>query len=252
VTNESYKEIAVTRGRKRADKVFVVRNAPPLSFLSGDPEPRVVAGAKYLIGYVGIIGPQDGVDYWLRAVHQLVFKFGRRDFLAIIIGNGDALPAVQALARELEVDRYVRFTGRLTELEVCQYLSAVHVCVQPDPLSPLNDKSTMNKLMEYMALGKPTVAFDLTETRYSAQEAALYVRPNDVVEFARQVSWLLDNPGECHRMGEVGQRRVREGLAWEYSVQELLRAYREGLRIPQLSGAAIDVNRAGIIAQQLT
>lgn len=230
-TNQSYRQLAVTRGRKRADTVFVVRNGPPLSYHAADPDPCVIQRAKYLIGYVGTIGPQDGVDYLIRAVHELVFTFERRDFLAIIIGNGDALASVQALARELRVDSYVWFTGRLPELEVRKCLSAVHVCVQPDPLSPLNDKSTMNKLMEYMALGKPTVAFDLTETRYSAQDAALYVRPNDEVEFARQVSWLLDNPIECGRMGEVGRRRVHEGLAWEYSAAELVRAYSEGLRI---------------------
>jgi glycosyltransferase involved in cell wall biosynthesis len=231
VTNRSYQQLAVTRGRKSLDKVFVVRNGPPFSFQPIDPEPSMAERAKYLIGYVGTIGPQDGVDYWIRAIHELVFTFGRRDFLAIIIGNGDALATVQALAKELSVDNYVWFTGRLAEIEVRKCLSAVHVCVQPDPLSPLNDKSTMNKLMEYMALGKPTVAFDLTETRYSAQEAALYVRPNDEVEFARQVNWLLDNPAERARMGEVGRRRVREGLAWEHSAGELLRAYGEGLRI---------------------
>lgn len=230
-TNQSYEQLAVARGRKRADKVFVVRNGPPLSYQAVDPDPSVAQRAKYLIGYVGTIGPQDGVDYWIRAIHELVFKFERRDFLAIIIGNGDALASVQALARELRVDGYVWFTGRLPELEVRKCLSAVHVCVQPDPLSPLNDKSTMNKLMEYMALGKPTVAFDLTETRYSAQAAALYVQPNDEVEFARQVSWLLDNPTERERMGEVGRRRVHEGLGWEYSAEELLRAYNEGLQI---------------------
>jgi glycosyltransferase involved in cell wall biosynthesis len=229
-TNHSYKRLASTRGRKHADTVFVVRNGPPFSYQAVDPDPCVSRRAKYLIGYVGTIGPQDGVDYWIRAVHELVFKFERRDFLAIIIGSGDALASVHELARELRVVNYVWFTGRLPELEARKYLSAVHVCVQPDPMSPLNDVSTMNKLMEYMALGKPTVAFDLAETRYSGQEAALYVRPNDEFDFARQVSWLLDNPAERERMGEAGRRRVREALAWEYSAQELLRAYGEGLR----------------------
>jgi glycosyltransferase involved in cell wall biosynthesis len=230
-TNHSYEQVAIARGRKRPDQVFVVRNGPPLSYQLVNPDPSLVQRAKYLIGYVGTIGPQDGVDYWIRAIHELVFRFERRDFLAIIVGNGDALANVQALARDLRVDDYVWFTGRLPELEARKYLSAVHVCVQPDPLNPLNDKSTMNKLTEYMALGKPTVAFDLKETRYSAQAAALYVQPNDEVEFARQVSWLLDNPAERERMGEVGRRRVCEGLRWEYSAAELLRAYGEGLRI---------------------
>jgi glycosyltransferase involved in cell wall biosynthesis len=231
VTNQSYKQLAVTRGRKQADGVFVVRNGPPLSYQPVEPDPDIVRRAKYLIGYVGTIGPQDGLDYLVRAVHELVFTLGRRDFLAVIIGNGDALAGVQDLARQLKVEEYVWFTGRLPEGEARKCLSAVHVCVQPDPRSPLNDKSTMNKLMEYMALGKPTVAFDLTETRHSAQDAALYVQPNDEAEFARQMAWLIDNPIERRRMGEVGRQRVREGLAWEYSATELVRAYSEGLRI---------------------
>lgn len=233
-TNESYKRLAVTRGGKRADTVFVVRNGPPLSYRLTQPDPRLAQRATYLIGYVGTIGPQDGVDYWIRAVHELVFRFGRRDFLAIVIGDGDALETVRALAGRLEVDAYVWFTGRLSALDARKCLSAVHVCVQPDPLSPLNDKSTMNKLMEYMALGKPTVAFDLTETRYSGQEAVLYVQPNDEVEFARQVSWLLDNPDESKRMGVAGQRRVREGLAWEHSVGNLVGAYSKALRVAEM------------------
>jgi glycosyltransferase involved in cell wall biosynthesis len=229
VTNESYKRVAVERGRKNPDKVFIVRNGPPLSYQPIEPDPDLVQRANYLIGYIGTIGPQDGVDYWMRAIHEMVFTLGRRDFMAIIIGNGDALPGVQALAKELQIENYVLFTGRLSEFESRKYLSAVNVCVQPDPLSPLNDKSTMNKLMEYMILGKPTVAFDLVETRFSAQEAALYARPNDEVEFAEKVSWLLGNPDECKRMGEIGRDRVANALAWEYSVPELLKAYEEGM-----------------------
>jgi glycosyltransferase involved in cell wall biosynthesis len=230
-TNQSYKQLAVTRGRKDEGAVFIVRNGPPQSYQSVEPDSSVIQRAKYLIGYVGTIGPQDGVDYWIRAVQELVFTLKRRDFLAIIIGDGDAHASVQALAKELKVERYVWFTGRLPEVEVRKCLSAVHVCVQPDPLSPLNDKSTMNKLMEYMALGKPTVAFDLTETRYSAQAAAVYVKENSEVEFARKVSWLLDNPAEREKMGDDGRRRVQEDLAWEYSATELLRAYNVGLRV---------------------
>lgn len=232
-TNESYKKIAIERGGKRADQVFVVRNGPPRSYQPVDPDPALTRRARYLIGYIGTIGPQDGLDYWLRAIHKIVFSLGRRDFLAVIIGDGDALDSVKALAAELSIEPYVLFTGRLSEFEARKYLSAVHVCVQPDPLSPLNDKSTMNKLMEYMALGKPTVAFDLSETRVSAKGAALYVRPNDEHEFAERVTWLLDHPEERRKMGEIGRRRVSEELAWEYSVPELLRAYRDGLRCEQ-------------------
>lgn len=228
-TNGSYKQLALTRGRKQPDKVFVVRNGPPLSFQPVEADPNLVQRATHLIGYIGTMGPQDGVDYWLRAIHEMVFTLGRRDFLAIIIGSGDAAPSLHALAKELQIEPYVWFTGRISDIDARKFLSTVSVCVHPDPLSPLNDKSTMNKMMEYMALGKPTVAFDLVETRFSAQGAALYVRPNDEREFAEQVNWLLDHPTECEKMGNIGRHRVAHSLAWEYSVPELLRAYSDGL-----------------------
>jgi len=231
-TNESYRCVAIGRGGKHRDKVFVVRNGPPLAYQPFEPDPELTRRAKHLIGYVGTIGPQDGVDYWLRAIREMVVTLHRRDFLAIIIGDGDAFRGVKSLARELDIDHYVCFTGRLPEIEARKCLSAVHVCVQPDPQSPLNDKSTMNKLMEYMALGKPTVAFDLVETRFSAGDAAIYAKPNDELEFAKCVSWLLDNPDKGREMGQRGRDRVANELAWEYSVPELLRAYSQGLGLP--------------------
>ena len=189
------------------------------------PDPALVARARFIVGYVGTIGPQDGLDVWMRALRHLVFDLGRREVLAVVIGDGDALADVHALAAELELEPFVHFTGRLPEDAARQVLSAAHVCVQPDPSSPLNDHSTMNKLMEYMALGKPTVAFDLPETRFSAQEAAHYVAPNDEMAFARAVAALLDAPQERERMGRVGMQRVSESLAWEHSVPPLLAAY---------------------------
>jgi len=230
-TNHSYRDVALGRGKKRHDQAFVVRNGPPLSYQPLPLDPKLRERATYLIGYVGTIGPQDGLSYLVRAVHHLVYSLGRRDFLTIVIGDGDALNETQQLAIDLGVDTYLWFTGRLHESDARRYLSSVDVCVQPDPLSPLNDKSTMNKLMEYMALGKPTVAFDLTETRYSAQQAALYVTPNNVAEFAERTCWLFDNPGARATMGEFGRRRVAESLAWEYSAKELVRAYATGLHV---------------------
>ncbi len=228
-TNESYKKLAMERGGKRSEQVFVVRNGPPLSFKLSDPDPELLKRAPHLVGYIGTMGPQDGVDYWLRAIREMVFTLGRTDFLAVIIGSGDAAPSLHALARELQIEPYVWFTGRIPDREARAYLSSAQVCVHPDPLSPLNNHSTMNKMMEYMALGKPTVAFDLVETRYSAQDAALYATPNDELEFARLVCRLMDDPLERERMGKAGRERVVGKLAWEYSVPELVRAYGEGL-----------------------
>jgi len=228
-TNESYRAAALARGRKRPERVFVVRNGPPHGFRPLPPDPAVAARARHLVGYIGTMGPQDGVDHWLRAVREIVVTLGRHDFLAVLIGSGDAAPALHALARELGIERHVWFTGRIPDLEARTLLSTVAVCVQPDPLNPLNDKSTMNKVMEYMALGKPLVAFDLTETRESAGDCARYARPNDELDFARQVVALLDDPETCARLGRMGQERVAQQLAWEHSVPQLLRAYAEGL-----------------------
>lgn len=236
-TNESYRQVAQERGQKKAAQVFVVRNGPPLSYRALEPDPALQQRATHLIGYIGTMGPQDGVDCWLRSVRDMVFILGRTDFLAVLIGSGDAAPALHALARELNIEKYVWFTGRISDLAACTFLSTVAVCVQPDPLNPLNDKSTMNKVMEYMALGKPVVAFDLRETRVSAADAALYAKPNNELEFATLVCWLLDHPESAQRQGARGRERVVQALAWEHSVPHLLRAYAEGLGMRAPLGA---------------
>jgi glycosyltransferase involved in cell wall biosynthesis len=224
-TNETFRQRAITRGRMHPDRVFVVRNGPPQSYQPVEPDPALVARARHIVGYVGTIGPQDGLDYWIRAVGHMVHDHGRKDFLAVIIGDGDALEHVQALAKQLQVEEYVWFTGRLSEDLSRKTLSAACLCVQPDPKNSLNDHSTMNKMMEYMALGKPTVAFDLLETRYSAQDAARYAQPNDVQHFAQLVLQLLDAEDQCKAMGMFGRNRVASSLAWEHSVPHLLAAY---------------------------
>ena len=239
-TNESYRALAIERGGKQPHEVFVVRNGPPKDFKILPADAALAARASHLIGYIGTMGPQDGVDYWLRAIHQMVFTLGRRDFLAVLIGSGDAAPSLHALAKELQIEPYVWFTGRIPDFEARTYLSTVSVCVHPDPLNPLNDRSTMNKMMEYMALGKPTVSFDLKEARYSAQDAALFAKPNDELDFAERVCWLLDHPDECRRMGELGRQRVLGALAWEYSIPELLRAYDQGLGFGKRGNAVAD------------
>jgi len=237
-TNESYKALAIERGGKQPHEVFVVRNGPPRDFRPLPADPALAARAHHVVGYIGTMGPQDGVDYWLRAIHQMVFRFGRSDFLAVLIGSGDAVPKLYALTKELAIEKFVWFTGRIPDFEARTYLSTTSVCVHPDPLNPLNDRSTMNKMMEYMALGKAIVSFDLKEARYSAHDAALYARPNDATDFARNVCWLLDHPEERQRMGELGRLRVSNALSWEHSVPELLRAYDHGLGLGSQRRAA--------------
>jgi glycosyltransferase involved in cell wall biosynthesis len=233
-TNESYKRLAIERGGKRADKVFVVRNGPPLSFkpVAGDPELR--RRADHLIGYIGTMGPQDGVDYLLRVVSHLVWKMNRRDFLAVIVGSGDEVSSLKALSIILRIEDFVYFPGRVPDARVRTLLSSVDVCVQPDPSNPLNDKSTMNKMMEYMALGKPVIAFDLVETRISGGDAAVYVTPNDEPEFARAVAALFDDPERCGRRGRAGREAVSTRLA-----------YRDGLGLKILGSDATPTAPAG-------
>jgi glycosyltransferase involved in cell wall biosynthesis len=228
-TNESYRRRAIDVGRMPADKVYVVRNGPPLSYKPLPAPPGLVERAPNLIGYIGTIGPQDGVDRWLRAIHHMVFALNRRDFLAVVIGDGDAMPGLRKLAHELDIESFVLFTGRLNEQEARSHLSATALCVQPDPSGPLNDLSTMNKLMEYMALGKATVAFDLLETRVSGGKAVIYVANDDVPAFAGEVCRLLDDAPLREHLGSVGRHRIASALAWEYSAEELIRAYEEGL-----------------------
>jgi glycosyltransferase involved in cell wall biosynthesis len=230
-TNDSYRRRAIEEGAMDPDKVFVVRNGPPLAYQPLPPPESLAGKAAHLIGYIGTIGPQDGLDYWMRAIHCLANELGRTDFLAIVIGDGDAMPDVQRLAAELKIESLVYFTGRLSEVESRRHLSATTLCVQPDPPGPLNDHSTMNKLMEYMALGKPSVAFDLPETRVSGGAAVSYVSETLALEFAKEVHRLLDSPEERQRMAAVGKQRVQQQLAWEHSVPSLIAAYCGGLAL---------------------
>ncbi len=225
-TNESYREIAIRRGGVPALSVTVVRNGPDTDRVRPvDPDTGLRARAEFIFGYVGVMGFQDGVDYLIRALGHLVTEFGRTDFLCVIIGQGAAVPSLQALTSELGLDEHVWFTGRVSDEELLSYLSAADICVDPDPSNPFNDRSTMIKMTEYMAMAKPIVAFDLPEHRYTAGDAASYAAANDELDFARRLEELMSDPDRREAMGKSGRQRVESELAWPFQERRLLETY---------------------------
>ncbi|MEU5460201.1 glycosyltransferase family 4 protein [Streptomyces althioticus] len=225
-TNESYKDVAVRRGGRRPEDVFVVRSAPDTErFHPVDPEPDLKRGKPHLLCYLGVMGPQDGVDYALRALAKLRDEVGRTDWHAVFVGAGDTFEAMVELSRELGLDGQVEFTGRVPDADLVRWLSTADVCLSPDPCNPLNDVSTMNKVLEYMVMGRPIVSFDLKEARVSAGEAAVYAKGDDEGAFAALIARLLDDPEQRSRMGKSGQERINGPLAWRNSQAALLAAY---------------------------
>jgi glycosyltransferase involved in cell wall biosynthesis len=225
-TNESYKSIAVDRGGKRPETVFVVRSGPDLRRLKAlPPVPALKHGRRYLVGYVGVMGKQEGIDYLLRCVQHIIRDLNRTDVHFGLVGGGTELEAMKSYARELGVSEYVTFTGRVPDQQMLEVLNTADVCVNPDVANEMNDKSTMNKVMEYMALGKPIVQFDLTEGRFSAQDASLYADKNNEVDLARKIVQLLDDAALRDKMGRFGRSRVENELEWRYEVPKLLAAY---------------------------
>ncbi|MFD8268041.1 glycosyltransferase family 4 protein [Streptomyces althioticus] len=225
-TNESYKDVAVRRGGRRPEDVFVVRSAPDTErFHPVEPEPELKRGKPHLLCYLGVMGPQDGVDYALRTLAKLRDEVGRTDWHAVFVGAGDTFDAMVELSRELGLDGQVEFTGRVPDADLVRWLSTADVCLSPDPCNPLNDVSTMNKVLEYMVMGRPIVSFDLKEARVSAGEAAVYAKGDDEGEFAALIGRLLDDPEQRSRMGKSGQERINGPLAWRNSQAALLAAY---------------------------
>jgi len=231
-TNESYKEIAIERGGKVPEEVFVVRNGPDLNkFRKVPPRNGLKMDGEILVGYLGNMNIQDGVDYLLLAAEGIRNKNGRKDIKFVLIGGGSHRFVLMEMAKKMGLDESVTFTGRVPDDEMLATLSACDICVQPDPNNPLNDKSTMNKVMEYMALEKPVVAFSLKETQVSCGNAALYATPNKIEEFAERILFLADNPAIREEMGKIGRERVETKLSWPYSVPHLLAAYDHALRV---------------------
>ncbi|MEU9404202.1 glycosyltransferase family 4 protein [Streptomyces sp. NPDC048281] len=230
-TNESYRDVAIRRGGQRPEDVFVVRSAPAIErFQPVPPEPELKRGKPHLLCYLGVMGPQDGVDYALRALAKLRDDLGRTDWHAVFVGSGDAFDAMVELSGRLGLGDQVQFTGRIPDADLVRYLSTADVCLSPDPCNPLNDVSTMNKVLEYMAMGRPIVSFDLKEARVSAGEAAVYASADDESEFAALVAQLLDDPDRRARMGKTGQERVGGPLSWRNSQASLLAAYAAACR----------------------
>lgn len=225
-TNESYKELAITRGHVAPQDVFVVRNGPDLrTFQPVPPSPALKYGSNCLVGYVGVMGSQDGLDILLN-VAEYIRNLGRQDIHFTCVGGGPAFAELQEILAKKQLGDMVNFTGRISDEDLLAVLSTADICVNPDKPCKMNDISTMIKIMEYMALGKPIVQFDLKEGKVSAQQASLYCDANNqVADFAEKILWLADHPEGRKRMGEFGRKRVQEELAWDYSIGNLLAAY---------------------------
>ncbi len=225
-TNLSQKRFAIERGHSPPNRVFVVANGPELDRIKlVTPEPELKRGRRYLLAYVGEMGVQDGVENTLYALHELVHKRGRQDVSLVLMGDGGSATTLRALAHQLDLDEYVHFTGWVGADVIVRYLTLADVGLTPDPQNGLNEYSTMVKTLEYMAMGKPVVAFDLAEARNSAQDAALYATPNLVEDFASSIETLLEDEELRFRMGTFGRKRIEELLNWENDKLNLLLAY---------------------------
>ena len=225
-TNESYRALAISRGGLDPQDAFVVRNGPDLAtFKLVPPQPALKYGKPYLVGYVGTMSIQEGLDILIDVALRMKTQ-GRRDVHFTCVGGGPGLAGLRQMVKDKNLEDTVNFTGRVSDKELLEVLSTADVCVNPDKPCEMNDISTMIKIMEYMALGKPIVQFNLKEGRFSAGDASLYSDNHDLVtDFANKILWLLEHPEERQRMGEFGRERVEQQLAWEYSVGNLLAAY---------------------------
>ena len=225
-TNESYKSLAVSRGGLKDSDVFVVRNGPDLStFIPVPPEPSLKYGKRFLVGYVGTMSIQEGLDILIDVAAEIRSR-GRTDVHFTCIGGGPGLAGLRRMVHDRNLEDMMNFTGRVPDADLLNILSTADVCVNPDKPCEMNDISTMIKIAEYMALGKPIVQFDLKEGRFTAGAASLYSSgTNLVADFADKILWLLDHPEERQRMGEFGRLRVEGSLSWDHSVGNLLDAY---------------------------
>ncbi len=225
-TNASYRDIAINRSGKAPEDVTIVRTGPdPDKLKRGPEEPELRRGHKHLAAYIGVMGPQDGVDIVIRAAGIVVRELGRDDIAFTLIGKGDCFDDLVALRDELGLAGHVEFTGRAPDELVTRIMSTADAGLSPDPKNPLNDVSTMNKSMEYMAFELPVVSFDLHETRVSVADAGVYVRPNDVREYAEAIVALMDDEAKRSELGKLGRERVEQELAWSHQLRAYLDVY---------------------------
>ncbi len=242
--NVSVKHFAIERGHFDASRVFVVRNVPELKRIKlVPPEPELKRGRRYLLAFVGMMEAQDGVENILYALHNLIYQRGRQDVGLVMMGEGSQEPLLRALAHELALDEFVEFTGFVEAQDIVRYLSVADVGLTPEPANGLNEYNTTVKTMEYMALGKPVVAFDLAETHLIAQDSALYARPNLVEDFADKIVTLLDDEPLRVKMGAIGRQRIVEEFNWDQNRSKLLQAY-ERLFIGSSNRVSVILNKS--------
>jgi glycosyltransferase involved in cell wall biosynthesis len=229
-TNNSYKELATSRGGIAPDDVFVVRNGPDTrTFKPVPPNPALKYGKPYLVAYVGNMGAQEGLDILLEAAAHIK-RLGRNDVHFTCVGGGPALAELRKAVKDKGLEDMVNFTGRISDAEMLEILSTADVCVNPDKPCEMNDISTMIKITEYMALGKPIVQFDLKEGRFTAMEASLYADGRlGAKDFAEKILRLFCDAEARKQMGQFGRKRIEEALSWDYSVPNLLAAYERAL-----------------------
>lgn len=225
-TNESYKEIAFNRGKMNPEKVYVVRSGPKLDRLKIlPPDETIKKDKKFMVGYVGVIGQQEGIDYLIEAARFIKEDLNRNDIFWGIVGGGPYLEEIKLKAKEKNLDDIIEFTGRVSDEILLKYLNTADICVNPDEYNEMNDLSTMNKVLEYMALGKPQVQFDLKEGKYSAAEASLYAEKNNAKDLAEKILYLLDNPDKREQMSKIGKERIENELNWDKTKLNLIKAY---------------------------
>lgn len=225
-TNQSFREIAIKRGKMAPEDVFIVRSAPQVEkFFPGEGEPSYRKGASIVLGYVGVIGQQEGMELLVAAVDHLVREMKKNDLHVLIVGFGPHLNEVKYDVKNRGLNEYFTFTGPLYDQKLLSALNAIDIGVAPDPKNTMNDISTMNKIMEYMSLQKPAVQFDLTEGKFSAGDAALFAKDNNPIDFAQKIALLIEDPLLRDQMGRAGRERILQELSWECSIPNLLAAY---------------------------